>query len=148
MLDVFSFRRDNISNSCNISSGCSLTFTAITLGSPKQFTRYTDPLAPFPTREIVSTEKSFIIFEILDEVNGFIKENGFYDSYQLNFLNFKISHLKYRLNEVANHCKEKLYSLIRTEFNNIDVSSDNLKELSFDCLPVLFQDKPYHTKFY
>jgi glycosyltransferase involved in cell wall biosynthesis len=82
--------------------------------------------------EIVSTEKSFIIFEILDEVNGFIKENGFYDSYQHNFLNFKISHLKYRLNEVANHRKEKLYSLIRTEFNNIDVSSDNLKELSFD----------------
>ena len=55
-LDFFSFRKDNISNSCSISSGCSLIFTANVLILPSHSTRYTAPLAPLPQVPIPVTE--------------------------------------------------------------------------------------------
>lgn len=74
-------------------------------------------------------DDSFCIFDIIDNIENHLKDNGVMNAYKHYFIQFKISQLKQVLIRVPEDFKEKFFKLIKNEFLQLDVSSLDLEKL-------------------
>ena len=76
------------------------------------------------------TQFSLDDFEIFDKLEKFLKDLGYYNMFQLNFLDFKICDLESRLSKSDSFNKNELFNSIKIEFLSMNLSFSQLKKLS------------------
>ena len=77
------------------------------------------------------SEKSFILLDIMDEIEEYLVANGFYEELESVFIQFKLTELQGRLNKVGNCFNEEFYQLLKLNFQNLHLSNEQIQKLSF-----------------
>lgn len=76
--------------------------------------------------------KALIVFDVFDGVELFLKENNYFEEFEINYLKFKIKESKNNLNRTAEEGKEEFFKKMKKEFLKMDISIENLKKLPQD----------------
>ena len=67
-----------------------------------------------------------VIFDVFDDIENFLRQNNFFDEFELNFYEFKINESRVNLNRTSDEYKSDFYRLIRKEFLKMDIDVENL----------------------
>ena len=78
------------------------------------------------------SEKSFVLLDIMDEIEEYLIDNGFYEELELDFIKFKLTELRGRLNKINPSNRNDFYQLIKLSFQNMQISDEQIKVLSFE----------------
>ena len=98
------------------------------------------------------SDKSFVLLDVMDEIEEYLIGNGFYEELELEFIKFKLTELRGRLNKIKLPNRNDFYQLIKLNFQNMQISDEQLKELSFEnyrfFVDVLTFDTYYEYYYY
>ncbi|MBQ6511124.1 glycosyltransferase [Methanobrevibacter sp.] len=98
------------------------------------------------------SEKSFVLLDIMDEIEEYLIDNGFYEELELDFIKFKLTELRGRLNKLKPSYRNDFYKLIKSYFQNMHISDGQIKDLSFEnyrfFVDVLTYDMYYEYYYY
>lgn len=98
------------------------------------------------------SEKSFVLLDIMDEIEEYLIGNGFYEEFESTFIRFKLTQLRGRLNKLKPSNRNDFYKLIKSYFQNMHISDGQIKDLSFEnyrfFVDVLTFDTYYEYYYY
>ncbi|MBE6504801.1 MAG: glycosyltransferase [Methanobrevibacter millerae] len=80
----------------------------------------------------IKSNRSKVIFELIDFVENFLNENNFFKELELNFLKFKISQPKVMFDNLNEDSKDEFYQLLRKCFFSIDSSAKLISKLPLE----------------
>lgn len=80
----------------------------------------------------IESNRSKIIFDLIDYVENFLKNNNFFKELELNFLEFKILQSKVQFDNVDEESKDEFYQLLRKCFFSIDSPAKLISQLPFE----------------
>lgn len=75
------------------------------------------------------SKKSFVLLDIMDEIKEYLIDNGFYDEFESDFIRFKLNELQGRLNKIGESNKEEFYQLLKSDFQNMQFTNDQIKRI-------------------
>ena len=77
----------------------------------------------------IQTSKSFVLFDIFNEVKTFLKKNKLMNEFKLNFLEFNITEIENIYKTLDNESKDELFLIAKNYFNNMNISNNDVKQL-------------------
>ena len=78
-----------------------------------------------------ASEKSFVLLDIMDEIEEYLVANGFYEELESIFIKFKLTELQGRLNKMGICNSDEFYQLLKLNFQNMRLSNEQIQKLSF-----------------
>ena len=93
------------------------------------------------------SEKSFVLLDIMDEIEEYLIDNGFYEELESVFIQFKLTELQGRLNKIDNSYKNEFYQLLKSNFKNMNLSDNQIQKLSFGNYRFLADVLTYDSYF-
>lgn len=76
-----------------------------------------------------NTHKGFILFDIFDEIEAWLKENGFFEELELNYYGFILNESQGRLKKSNDELKEDLFKIVKEKFLKLSLSTEILQKL-------------------
>lgn len=76
------------------------------------------------------TRRGFILFDIFDEIEEWLKTKGFFDEFEPNFYRFILNESQGRLNNTDELYKEDLFNIIKEKIGNLDIPTEYLKKMN------------------
>lgn len=76
------------------------------------------------------SRRGFILFDIFDEIEVWLKDNGFFEEFEENFYRFVLNESEGRLNKTDELYKAELFNIIREKIAKIDISTESLKKMN------------------
>ena len=70
------------------------------------------------------TRRGFILFDIFDEIEEWLKTKGFFDEFEPNFYRFILNESQGRLNNTDELYKEDLFNIIKEKIGNLDIPTE------------------------
>ena len=80
----------------------------------------------------IKMNRSKVIFDVINHVGKFLKENNLFKEFELNFLEFRIKQAKILFDNLNDDSKDEFYSYLRDSFLSIDSSPKLLSKLLFE----------------
>ena len=77
----------------------------------------------------ISTDKSFVLFNIFEEVEELLKENSLCEKLDINFIRFKVNETYNIFNNIKEEYREDLYKLTYDEFIRMKLSDEDILRL-------------------
>lgn len=78
-------------------------------------------------------KKAFVIIDVYKNIERFLKEYGFYEELEFNFLTSKFGSYNVALERISSEYKEELFNLYKEEFMNLKPTDKNvLKRISIN----------------
>lgn len=77
------------------------------------------------------SQKGFILFDIFDEIEQWLKDNGFFEEFEINFYRFVLTESQGRLNKTDDIYKEDLFKIIKDKFMSMGIATESLKKMNF-----------------
>ncbi len=76
------------------------------------------------------SRKGFILFDIFDEIEQWLKDNGFFKDFETNFYRFVLTESQGRLNKTDVVFKEDLFKIIKDKFMSMEITTESLKNMN------------------
>ena len=80
----------------------------------------------------IKMNRSKVIFDVINHVENFLKENNLFKEFELNFSEFKIKQSKILFDNIDDDSKEEFYQILRKNYLTIDSNPKLLSQLPFD----------------
>ncbi len=76
------------------------------------------------------TRRGFILFDIFDEIEEWLKEKGFFEEFETNFYRFMLNESQGRLDRTDDSYKEDLFKILKERIAKRDISTEQLKKMN------------------
>jgi len=76
------------------------------------------------------SRKGFILFDIFDEIEQWLKDNGFFKDFETNFYRFVLTESQGRLNKTDDVYREDLFKIIKDKFMSMEITTESLKNMN------------------
>lgn len=76
------------------------------------------------------TKRGFILFDVFDEIEEWLKDNRFFNEFEINFYRFVLNESKGRLNNTQDLYKQELFKILKDKFVKMDIPDNILKKIN------------------
>lgn len=97
--------------------------------NPKIFYHYRRTQEDSRQNTTISTNKSFVLFSIFDEVEELLEEYKLSQKLRINFIRFKINETYNIFNNIKDEHMDELYDITHDEFIKMDLKNDEILRL-------------------
>ena len=76
------------------------------------------------------TQRGFVVFDIFNEIEEWLKDNGFFEELETNFYRFVLTESQVRLNGTDVVYKEDLFKIIKYKIMSLNITTESLKKMN------------------
>jgi len=77
------------------------------------------------------TRRGFVVFDIFDEIEQWLKDNGFFKDFETNYYRFVLTESQVRLNRTDDVYKEDVFKIIKDRLIPMNITTESLKKMNF-----------------